>query len=219
MHAPFVFSSIQPYPPVAIAVFFYYLEFVWGGAPPPLSGGACHMLATVARLPLSKHTGGGGATPAFSGRLVCLFTVCMKEYLSPTQWSFPHNSHCYKLSLLQGCWAGAATPASPAGLFIYSLCGEVPLRHFPVQHATLQPLLEAFPSPSTLGEVVPLPPSLAGLFIYSLHEGVPLPHSQELRAPCPLCYMSFFFSAACLLFSLVFSLFSLGGVSLSRGLC
>jgi hypothetical protein len=31
-HAPFVFSSIQPYSHVAIAVFFYYLEFAWGGA-------------------------------------------------------------------------------------------------------------------------------------------------------------------------------------------
>jgi hypothetical protein len=37
MLAPFVFSSIQPYPPVAIAVLFY-LKFVWGSAPPPLSG-------------------------------------------------------------------------------------------------------------------------------------------------------------------------------------
>jgi hypothetical protein len=36
-HAPFVFSSIQPYPHVAIAVLFY-LEFTWGGALPPLSG-------------------------------------------------------------------------------------------------------------------------------------------------------------------------------------
>jgi hypothetical protein len=37
MLAPFVFSSIQPYTPVAIAVPFY-LQFAWGSAPPPLSG-------------------------------------------------------------------------------------------------------------------------------------------------------------------------------------
>jgi hypothetical protein len=71
MRAPFVFSSIHTYPPVAIAVLFY-LQFTWGSAPFPLSGGACHTLATVGRLPLSKHTGGGGATPTFSNRLVYL---------------------------------------------------------------------------------------------------------------------------------------------------
>jgi hypothetical protein len=72
MHAPFVFSSIQPYTPGAIAVFFYYLEFAWGGSPPPLSGVTFHMTATVTSLPLSKHTGEGGATPAFSSQLVYL---------------------------------------------------------------------------------------------------------------------------------------------------
>jgi hypothetical protein len=71
MVAHFVLSSIQPYPPFAIAVFFY-LEFAWGGALPPVFGGACHTLAVVGHLPLSKHTGGGGATPAFSCQLVYL---------------------------------------------------------------------------------------------------------------------------------------------------
>jgi hypothetical protein len=40
-----------------------------------------------------------------------------------------------------------------------------------------QSLLEAFPSPRTLGEVAPHPPSPAGLFIYSSRGEVPLPHS------------------------------------------
>jgi hypothetical protein len=71
MHAPFVFSSIQPYLPVAIAVLFY-LEFAWGGAPPLVSCGACHTLDTVRRLTLSKHTGGCGTTLAFSGQLAYL---------------------------------------------------------------------------------------------------------------------------------------------------
>jgi hypothetical protein len=82
-HAPFVFPSIQSYPPVAIALLFY-LEFKWGHVPPPLSGGACHTLAIVGHLLLSKHTGGGGATPTFSGLLNCLFTVHKSECLSPT---------------------------------------------------------------------------------------------------------------------------------------
>jgi hypothetical protein len=71
MHAPFIFFSIQAYLLVAIAVIFY-LEFAWGCAPPPLSGGTCHTLAAVGSLPLSKHIGGGGTTPAFSGQLVYL---------------------------------------------------------------------------------------------------------------------------------------------------
>jgi hypothetical protein len=114
------------------------------------------------------------------------------------------------------------------------------------------PLLQAFPFPSTLGEVTLLLPSPAGLFIYSscgkwaflallwsfpptatftsfltpgcwasavapafsswlvylqFREGLPLPLSSALRAPLPLCYVSFF--CYCLLFSFFF-LFSLG---------
>jgi hypothetical protein len=79
MHAPFVFSSIQFYPPVALAVLFY-LEFAWGCAPPPQTGGAWHTLPAVGELLLSKHTGGGGATLAFSCRL---------EYLQFTWGSAP----------------------------------------------------------------------------------------------------------------------------------
>jgi hypothetical protein len=109
---------MQPYLPIAIAVFFY-LEFVWGGAPPSLSSGACHTLATVTSLPLSKHSRGGGTTPAFP---------CQLGYLQ-------------------------------------------------------------------------------------FRERLPLPQSPELRAPHPLCYVSFFFSTACLLFSLFFFSF----YSLDRG--
>jgi hypothetical protein len=115
----------------------------------------------------------------------------------------------------------------------------MPFPHSLVERATLYPLVQAFPSPSTLGEVVPHPPSLDGLFIYISLKGVPLPptlvvlstqqpllqafpsprflggccpscllwpaclftvrvgsappHSLELRVPCPLCYVSFFF--------------------------
>jgi hypothetical protein len=70
MHNPFVFSSIQPYLPVAIAVFF-------------------------------------------------LFRVHVGKSPSPTfWWSMPHFSCCYKVSPLQGCWAGAATPAF-SGQLVY----------------------------------------------------------------------------------------------------
>jgi hypothetical protein len=55
---PVLFSPVySPYLPVSIAVFFHYLEFTWGGAPPPLSSGACHILAAVTSFPLSKVAG------------------------------------------------------------------------------------------------------------------------------------------------------------------
>jgi hypothetical protein len=52
------------------------------------------------------------------------------------------------------------------------------------------PLLQVFPSPSTLGEVTLHPPSLAGVYL-QFCEGLPLPPSV-LRVPSPLCCMSFF---------------------------
>jgi hypothetical protein len=73
IHAPFVFSSIQHYPPVAIAVCFFFLFRVCvGSASPPLYCGACPSSAAVTSLPLSKHTGEGGTTPTFSIWLVYL---------------------------------------------------------------------------------------------------------------------------------------------------
>jgi hypothetical protein len=93
----------------------------------------------------------------------CLFIVHVGECLSPLQWSFPHDNHCYKLSPLQGCWMGPPLLPSPAGLQF------------------------------TGGSASPL--------------------LSELRAHCPLCYVSFFFSAACLLFRF-FSFFPWVGVSL-----
>jgi hypothetical protein len=140
-----------------------------GKCPSPLSRGACYTLASVRCLPLSKHTVGGGTTPAFSGWLVYLQFV-QESAPSPLQWSFSHDSHCYKLSLLQGCWVGATTPAFSGQLVYLQFC-----------------------------------------------EGVPLPHSPELRAPHPLCYLSFFFS--CLFIIVCFFFFPWAGVSLSRGLC
>jgi hypothetical protein len=129
--APFLFFSVEPYQPVAIAV-LAYLEFTWGSSPPLLSDKALCTSATVGSLPFSKHAGGGGVAPHLP---------------------------------------------SPAGLFIYRSCGEVPLPLSPVEYASRQPLLEDFPSPSSLGGPPP-PPSSAGLFIYNLLGKVPLHHSS-----------------------------------------
>jgi hypothetical protein len=92
MFAPFVFSCIHPYLPVAVAVLFYS-EFMWGCAPSPLSSGSCHTLAAVGRLLLSKHTGGGGATPAFSSWPVYLQFMWGSGtfHTTATVTSFPHS--------------------------------------------------------------------------------------------------------------------------------
>jgi hypothetical protein len=86
-HAPFVFSNIQPYLPVAIAVLFVF-RALCVGAPPSLSGEACHTLAPVGCLPLSKHT--GEVVPHPPSWPACLFTVCMRECPSHPLWSSGH---------------------------------------------------------------------------------------------------------------------------------
>jgi hypothetical protein len=125
MHAPFVCSSIQPYSPVAIEVLFY-LVFMWGGASPPLCGGACHTLGAVRRLLLSKHTGGGGATPVFSGWLVYL-QFMWGSTPPPSLVELSSRQPLYKLSPLQGCWRVLPLLPSLTCLFIYSLREGVPL--------------------------------------------------------------------------------------------
>jgi hypothetical protein len=116
-------------------------------------------------------------------------------------------------------------------------------------------LLQAFPFPSTLGEVTLHPLSQACVFIYSSHGkwafppllwsflptttfmsfpapdcwvcaaapafpagllgGISPPPASTLRAPCPLCYVSFLL----LLLIIRFLFFPWVGVSLTRGLC
>jgi hypothetical protein len=71
----------------------------------------------------------------------------------------------------------------------------------------------SIPLSKNTGQLPPLLPSLASLCIYSFPEGLPLPHSLELGNPAlfATCFFIFIFfnSAACLLFSLLFSLFFL----------
>jgi hypothetical protein len=96
----------------------------------------------------------------------------------------------------------------PAGLFIYSLCGEVP---FPPSGGVWYTLatVTSFPHSKVAGQGPPLLPSPSDLFIYSLC-GVPFPHSPELRVPCPLCYVVFFFQLL-VYYSVFKKIFSLGG--------
>jgi hypothetical protein len=73
----------------------------------------------VTSFPLSKHTGGGGATPAFSGRCVYL-QIMLEVSLPPSPVELSSHSHFYMLS--RSKVAGRVLPLLPslAGLFIYS---------------------------------------------------------------------------------------------------
>jgi hypothetical protein len=191
------------------------------------------MIATITSFPLSKHTGGGDATPAFSGQWVysqltwevglptfpvefsshyyffkispswllgvccrscllesaCLFTVHMGSGPSPFSCGVflsPPLFQAFPLLV-----AGQVLPLlpSPASLFIYSSCGKW----------VFPPLLWSFPPTDTFTSF-PAPscwacataPAFSGQLVYlQFHEGLPLPPSLALRAPCPLCYMSF----------------------------
>jgi hypothetical protein len=147
-HAPFIFSSIQPYPPVAIAVFLN-LEFTWGGAPPSLSHGACHTLTAVTSLPLSKVA---GQVPPLLPSPASLFIYSLSgECPSPTlrcSGALPSLLHVFFFQLLvyysgflkifslgggqsvqrtilfQDClWEYRMPLSSPGGLFLPSRIG------------------------------------------------------------------------------------------------
>jgi hypothetical protein len=67
----------------------FHLFFIYslrGECPPLHSCGVFHRTATVTSLPLSKHTGGGAATPAFLGQLVYL-QFAWRSAPPPLSWA------------------------------------------------------------------------------------------------------------------------------------
>jgi hypothetical protein len=84
-----------------------------------------------------------------------------------------HFRHFWKPSPLQG--AGRVPPLlpSPAGLFIYSSRGACPPTL--VELSTQPPLLQAFPSPGTMGEMALTAFSSPRVYLQFTWE-VPLPH-------------------------------------------
>jgi hypothetical protein len=145
------------------------------------------------------------------------FRVRVGMCLSPTfWWSMPHFSHCYKPSPLQAHWGRRCHIHLlwPAYLQCTRECLSPPLQwSFHTTSAVTN-----FPLSKVAGQVPPLLPSPAGLFIYSSCGECPSPVLWSSGHPT-LFAMCLFFSAACLLFSLVFFLFFLPGWGLSRGLC
>jgi hypothetical protein len=91
------------------------------------------MTTTATSFPLSKHTGGGGATPTFSGWLVYLqFTCEVTLPLSPM--SFPPTAPFTGFPA-PGCWAGATTPAFSGRLVCLQFHEGLPLPPFSAQGA------------------------------------------------------------------------------------
>jgi hypothetical protein len=96
------------------------------------------------------------------------------------------------------------------------LHGEVPLSLCPVELSSWQPLLQAFPSPNCW--VGATSPAFSAQLVYlQFAWGIaPYPLSGAWGAQPSLLHV-FFFSAACLLFSLVFFLFFPGRGSVCPG--
>jgi hypothetical protein len=116
--------------------------------------------------------------------------------------------HCYNLSPFHDTGGGDTAPAFSGRHVYLQFTWEV----------GLPPLLWSFP-PTTTFISFPAPgcwvgaaatPAFSGQLVYlQFREGF-LPHLSALRAPCPLCYMSFFFSFQLLVYYSVW-FFSLGG--------
>jgi hypothetical protein len=123
------------------------------------------MTATVTRFPLSKRTGGGGATPAFSGRFVYL-QFMWEVPLPPSPVGLSLHSHFYKLSHCKVArWVPPFLP-SPACLFTV-LWGIAPHPLFSAQGA---------------------PPSLLHVFFCCLLFRVFFLFSLGGGSVCPGCY-------------------------------
>jgi hypothetical protein len=119
-HMPFSFLQYTALPACCnCSLFFYYLEFTWGCVSLPLSSEASHTLAAITGLTLSKHTGGGAATPAFSHQLVYLQFV----WKSGPPWLSRGECYslacCYKPFPLQAHWGRGCCSCllQPAYLF------------------------------------------------------------------------------------------------------
>jgi hypothetical protein len=138
---------------------------------------------------------------------------------SPTlQWSMPHDSHCYKLSPLQGCWAGATVPAFSGWLvYLQFAWGSAP-----------PPLQWSFPHDNHCYKLSPT--RLLGgclhscllwqacLFTGHMRE-CPSSTLQSSGHPALFATCLFFFSCLFIIQFGFFPFFPWAGVSLSRGLC
>jgi hypothetical protein len=88
MHAPFVFSSIQPYLPFAIAVFFFLFRVCMGLCLSPTLHGVCHTLALLQAFPSSSTV--GEVVPHLPSPASLFIYSSVRESPYPTLWSSGH---------------------------------------------------------------------------------------------------------------------------------
>jgi hypothetical protein len=189
MHAPFIFSSTQPYPPVAIANFLLFR--VCMERCPSLTLWFCmpHFSCLWKLSPLQAHW--GRLHYSYFLRQAYLFTAHVREYpphsggafhTTATVASFPHSKV-----------AGRVQPLLPfpASLFIYSSCGEC------LSDGACHTLasVTGLPLSKRTGGGGTTPAFLAGVCIYSLLEGAPSPTLWSSGRPV-LSATCLFFSAA-----------------------
>jgi hypothetical protein len=193
-------------------------DWIWRQLSEPLSAlfeGTAHLAPTVSRL-----------------RLQALFITVLRDESShsPSPAGFVYLRFFWMPShfLFSSVWP--YHPVAIAVLVYLQFTGKVLLPHSPVERASHQSLLEAFPSRSKLGGwrytrllqqpylfTFCLGKCPSPIFWQSMPHGeAPLPLTLELRVPCPLCCVSFF-SVACLLFSFVCGFFFVGQGSVCPG--
>jgi hypothetical protein len=100
---------------------------------PPHSGGAFHTTAVVTSFPLSRHNGGDGTHRLLQP--ACLFTVHMGSAPSPLSTGAFLTRPLLQAFPLQGCCAGATTPALSGRLVYLQFQEGGPLAPFGTQSA------------------------------------------------------------------------------------
>jgi hypothetical protein len=80
---------------------------------------------TATNFPLSKHTGGGDISPAFSGQCVYLQFMWEVGLLPLLLWSFLPTT-TFTSFPTPGCWSGAVTPTFSSWLVYLQFCEGLP---------------------------------------------------------------------------------------------
>jgi hypothetical protein len=112
---PICFLQFTALPAFCNCHLFFYLQFVWGVGPSHSPVELSTRQVLLQDFPsTSTLTEVVTLLPSLVG--FSISSSCGEVPLSHLRWSFPHDSCCYKLSPLQGCWTGAITPSLSAWL-------------------------------------------------------------------------------------------------------
>jgi hypothetical protein len=106
----------------------------------------------------------------------------------PLLWSFPPTA-AFTSFPASDCWAGATAPAFSGQLIYLHFTWEEGLPHSPLSFPPTA-TITSFPAPGCWACAAS--PAFSSQLVYlQFHEGFPLPPPSVLKAPRPLCNMSF----------------------------